>query len=101
MVRNDVSSTVKARMITVQGHNIPDHLLQEFIDGLLAQFRCVAELHETVVLVHIKRVTEGQGKPIESYSMSDIWNKIQAVVQVVADYYSNLNDSKEKEKEAE
>lgn len=73
--------------------SIPDHLLQEFIDALLAQFRSVADMHETVVLLHLKRVTQNK-EDIEIYTMKDMWNKIQSVVEVVADFYSNLNDSK-------
>ena len=83
-------------VMNIQGrlHSIPDHLLQEFIDALLTQFRCVADIHETVVLVHLKRVIQGKNTEIETYNMKDIWNKIQSVVEVVADYYSNLSDMK-------
>lgn len=95
-----LSSNPKVRMINVQGQNLPDHLLQGFIDGLMAQFRCVVEIHETVVLVHLKRVTADD--PIDLYTMSEIWNKVQSVVEVVADYCTNLNESKaEKEHPAD
>ena len=87
-------------MINVQGQNLPDHLLQGFIDGLMAQFRSVADVHESVVLLHLKRVSAGQ--QLELYTMSEIWNKIQSVLEVVADYCTNLNESKpEKETPAD
>lgn len=87
-----IASNPKTRMINVSGQNIPDHLLQEFIDCLLTQFRSIADVHETVVLVHLKRVSGTEG--IETYTMSEIWTKIQSVVEVVADYYSNVSDTK-------
>jgi hypothetical protein len=88
----------KTRMINVQGQNLPDHLLQGFIDGLMAQFRCIVEIHESVVLVNLKKHIPGD-QEIELYTMSEIWNKIQSVLEVVADYCTNLNESKsEKEK---
>lgn len=94
------STNPKTRMINVQGQNLPDHLVQGFIDGLMAQFRSVVEVHETVVLVHLKRVSAGQS--IELYTMSDIWNKIQSVLEVVTDYCTNLNEnSPEKETPSE
>lgn len=88
------STSAKTRMINVQGQNLPDHLLQGFIDGLMAQFRCVVEIHETAVLVNLKRVIANQEQEIELYTMSEIWNKIQSVLEVVADYCTNLNESK-------
>ena len=86
------SANPKTRMINVQGQNLPDHLLQGFIDGLMAQFRCVVQIHESVVLVNLKRVIGDQD--VELYTMSEIWNKIQSVLEVVADYCTNLNESK-------
>jgi hypothetical protein len=85
--------TTKNDKDMIQGDmkSIPEHLLQEFIDALLSQLRCVADIHETVVIVHLKRVSQ---EDIDIYSMKDMWNKIQSVVEVVADYYSNLNESK-------
>ena len=79
-------------MVNVQGQSLPDHLLQGFIDGLMAQFRCVADIHETVVLVQLKRVSSDL--QVELYTMSEMWNKIQSVLEVVADYCTNLNESK-------
>lgn len=87
-----LAANPKARMINVQGQNLPDHLLQGFIDGLMAQFRCVVEIHETVLLVQLRRVTANQA--VELYTMPEIWNKVQSVVEVVADYCTNLNESK-------
>lgn len=87
------SANPNTRMINVQGQNLPDHLLQGFIDGLMAQFRCIVEIHESVVLVNLKKhVSDGQ--EIELYTISEIWNKIQSVLEVVADYCTNLNESK-------
>ena len=90
------SAATKGRMINVQGNSIPDHLLQEYIDGLLTQFRCVADIHETIILPNLRRVTN-ESSPDAFYSMAEMWTKIQSLVEVVADHYSELSKNKQED----
>lgn len=93
LLDSHASSSTKGKMINVQGNSIPDHLLQEYIDGLLTQFRCVADIHETIILPNLRQVTK-ETSPDAFYSMSEIWSKIQSLVEVVADQYSELSKNK-------
>lgn len=88
------STTTKGRTISVQGTNIPDHLLQEYIHGLLTQFRSVADIHETIVLPSLRRVT-GETSPDAFYSAGEMWSKIQSIVEYVADQYSEIKTKQE------
>lgn len=87
------SATTRGRMVNVQGNSIPDHLLQEYIDSLLVQFRCVTDMHETIILTTLRRVT-GDDNPDAFYTMAELWSKIQAMLEVVADRHTEYYKSK-------
>ena len=67
------------------------HLLNDLLTALFAQFRLVVTFHETIVIPNLKRIeskaSESEsGTSLRIYTMEDIWAKIQAVLEVIADF---------------
>ena len=82
----------------------PDHsayLLNDLCHLLFEQFRTVAQLHEQMLIPMFKRIESLQNSPekakskqqvnFDVYSMTDIWNKIQQVLNIVTDLYLDVN----------
>lgn len=73
------------------------HLLQDLFQYLFTQFRTVVSIHEAIVLVNFRRIQKrispesGVGDRIKLYQMEDIWAKIQAVVELVADFCLDIS----------
>ena len=82
----------------------PDHsayLLNDLCHLLFEQFRTVAQLHEQMLIPMFKRIEALQNSPeknkskqqvnFDVYSMAEIWNKIQQVLNIVTDLYLDVN----------
>ena len=88
-----------------QQQNIPavpdvenmDNLLQDLFDYLFMQFRAVVSMHENIVLINFRRIQKRISTDAPTYSniklyhMDDIWAKIQAVVELVADFCLDIS----------
>lgn len=71
---------------------VPDNkapLLQELLDILYTQFQCTVEMHESVIIAKLQVVQEDSESPT-NYTVEDIWEKIQVVLQLVADLYIDM-----------
>lgn len=88
-----VPSVLRASLILSDPEH-RSHLLNDLFLSLFAQFRQVVAFHETILIPNLKRIESKSGGTIVSesgtnlrvYTMEDIWAKIQAVLEVIADF---------------
>lgn len=85
-------------ILTNPNHNA--YLLNDLCYLLFEQFRTVAQLHEQILIPMFKRIENKYNSQesksnkqinFEIYSMDDIWNKIQQVLNIVTDLYLDVN----------
>lgn len=77
----------------LENSNHRAHLLQDLCEILFQQFRNVVFIHENVVLPNLKRVESklyGKKDKLNFYTISDVWNKIQLVLQFLTDIYLDI-----------
>lgn len=74
--------------------SLQPRLLLDLLDLLFEQFRCVALGHQ-YVLANIQALTGSQSTESESsmYGLSDIWSRIQAVMEYVVGKYLDIHNT--------
>lgn len=82
-----------------QGQSPAALSFQDFLEIIFLQFKTIAQIHENVILVHLRRIESQNNfasEEFQIYSMPEIWSKIQTVLQLVADLYLDIGNSNEK-----
>ena len=82
-----------------QGQSPAALSFQDFLEIIFLQFKTIAQIHENVILVHLRRIESQNNfasEEFQIYSMPEIWSKIQTVLQLVSDLYLDIGNSNEK-----
>lgn len=70
--------------------------LKHFFDMLILQYQTIVELHEHIVLPNMKRIEAAfdpnANHSTQFYTVAELWNKIQTMIQQLCDYYLDMNN---------